>query len=633
MKKTFFKRLAFIGSLCAVVAAVFVFSKGPEHTAVKAESLTADQAVDALFETYYADGVYTKDTSIYMTEEAVLESIKYFHAQSTVLERTTYYAGDALWMSRGDGTYSYYGTKYNSNGEAVGVTNAAATTPLVEPASASVVLSGEGKESMENYYVTLLDFKDATYDGVWTESNGVYSTTNEDVLDDFRQFTAPCILPTEGAGNYLQFTSASVEEVGTSLIMKLYVDVTDAEGKLTTEDGLFSQATLTNDNKYVTKPGNILASKATIETSEYWNVYRQAAASETGWTDTGVAKYGIAHGTFEEYEMYKKGSMGVSGETILPNTWRVTFPAATTNAGGYYFLVIIEATDHCMVKFRDNAIVGGYFSGSSIIKKYTATSDSWTTIKSSGWESQDSIDPYLSCEYQEMYAGDRLILGITNRATDASRNLDNGTFGPEIAQVITTTPTTISDVKSLLLDDDNSFAVTERMRSISKGNVDPYMSIGLLEGTKELPVVPGGANGWCGFTSDSDTSAMRVQFMANTASDAFYYTYTAKRSGYIYLNSNMLTWNPDVTSSVVATLDGEEVYNSGVRTHIGDGAIYDKVAVYLEAGETLKVQVNHLSNPARSVFGLTSITLAFVPSATEYALPEGYATLIDYLNA
>ena len=50
------------------------------------EAVAADSEVSKLFETYYADGVYVKDTSIFMNETAVKECINYFHAKSTILE-------------------------------------------------------------------------------------------------------------------------------------------------------------------------------------------------------------------------------------------------------------------------------------------------------------------------------------------------------------------------------------------------------------------------------------------------------------------------------------------------------------------------------------------------------------------
>ena len=52
---------------------------------VKANEVPVDEAVKGLFETYYADGVYRKDTSIYMTEDAVLESIEYINIKKRQL--------------------------------------------------------------------------------------------------------------------------------------------------------------------------------------------------------------------------------------------------------------------------------------------------------------------------------------------------------------------------------------------------------------------------------------------------------------------------------------------------------------------------------------------------------------------
>ena len=598
---------------------------------------TVDETVKGLFETYYADGVYTKDTSIYMTDDAVNESYQYFHAGSTVLNRTTYYADDALWMSRGEGStgYSYYGTAYDGSGNEVGVTNATATTPLVAPKNAATVLSGTGKESMENYYVTMKDFKDFVHTGKWSEVDGVYTTTDATLVDNFRLFTAPCILDTTGAAsNYLKFTRATVEEVNETLVMKLYVDGTDAEGKLTTTDGLFSQATLTNDNVYLTKPGEVLVSKPTIETSDYWNVYRLANASDTGWTETNVAKYGIAHGTFEDYEMFKKGSMGISGETIYPETWRVTFPAAETNSGGYYFLVVIEATNNCMVKFRDNVTVGGYFSGNSIIKKYTASSDSWSTVVSSPWLGQADIAPYLSCEYQELNIGDKLILGITNRATDAPRNLSSGTFGPEIATINRGTANTIEDIKECLLDSNNSIDLETNIKNKIKGQEDAYVRIGLLASEEELPIIPGNANAWCGFSVDTEFSVKflgQSEVSSEVKANAWYYTYTAKRPGYIYINQQLLSWNDG--SVTINYLVDDEVISTRDQETMADTTFNDKFAVYLDAGEALTYKLINNNIGTRLVTASKYMNLTFVPSATEYDLPEGYTSLTEYITA
>ena len=190
---------------------------------------------------------------------------------------------------------------------------------------------------------------------------------------------------------------------------------------------------------------------------------------------------------------------------------------------------------------------------------------------------------------------------------------------------------TIEEVKAALLNTENTVSYIDVMKSLMAGGTNDYMDIGLLDGDTELPVAPNGTNKWCGFTQDSDGTGFRVQFLADTEADAFYYTYTAKQSGYVYVDQTLLTWNGDVKSSLVATV-GDEVVYTNERTHVGNGLIDDKIAVYLERGETLKVQVNHLSVPARSVFGIRKVNITFV-ATQEVSLPEGYDYLIDYLNA
>ena len=168
------KKILAILSVCLIgilVSANLLINSSAEETNVeKLTELLAD---------YYNSGSYKKRTEIYLTEKTVSELEDYFHDNCTILERTTYYNGNELWMSRGkevEGvTYSYYGTAYNGE-NAVGVTNAATTEKLVTPAKASIVLSGEGKESMEDYYVTLKDISEDLYENVeWTYENGVYS--------------------------------------------------------------------------------------------------------------------------------------------------------------------------------------------------------------------------------------------------------------------------------------------------------------------------------------------------------------------------------------------------------------------------------------------------------------------------
>lgn len=262
MKKLF---LLFL-SLVSVLTISFAFKKAnaEEETQEPEKDVVGDLYEIVNF--YYNNGVYTKHTKINVDTEKIKNDLKfYFHASVSELERTTYYSGDALWMSRGvegEGvTYSYYGTHY-TDGVADGVTNAKVTTPLVHPENPKVVLKGAGKNSMEEYYVTLLDILPTQADG-WTYENGVYSVVkNENIIDKFRNFTAPLWLNTEIGANYLSLERTTIEEVNGSLILKLWalgdagklVDGVETDGKYV----LFSVATITTDKVYrkITSNGN-----------------------------------------------------------------------------------------------------------------------------------------------------------------------------------------------------------------------------------------------------------------------------------------------------------------------------------------------------------------------------------------
>ena len=275
--------------IVCLVGIGFVFISNSVRTKAT-DSGDVESNVKALLTKYYNDGTYIKESQINLNDEAVSEGIQFFHAKSTELERTTFYKGDSLWMSRGiKDEYSYYGTAYDGE-TAIGVTNATASSPLSTPEDAKVVLSGDGKESMENYYVTMSDFVELTYEMGWQEKDGVYSyipdnvANNDVVFTKFRLFTAPCYLdPTEENSNYLTFAKATMEEVNNTLVLSLYVSSGDA-GKVTStieEDGtyLFSQAKVTASSDFVgTGTENdpyIIYNHAT------WNNYAEAILNKT----------------------------------------------------------------------------------------------------------------------------------------------------------------------------------------------------------------------------------------------------------------------------------------------------------------------------------------------------------------
>ena len=65
------------------------------------------ESLESIFTEFYNEGVYAKDTVIYVDNTKVEGEIaQYFHAQKPSYQRTTYYNGDKLWFSYGSG----YGT-------------------------------------------------------------------------------------------------------------------------------------------------------------------------------------------------------------------------------------------------------------------------------------------------------------------------------------------------------------------------------------------------------------------------------------------------------------------------------------------------------------------------------------------
>lgn len=234
-----------VGLLSALVAS---------EKSYASETVSANEQVKELFKDYYNGSSYIKNSSIKFDSAYFGELETYFHAGSTVLDRTTYYHGNELWMSRGtEGAgYSYYGSAANNGG----VTNATAETELVTPANPKVVLTGEGKESMEDYYVTMKDLMVDSFfyeENTWTTlSEGVYKTENADIMDKFRLFTAPCFLNYEEDGDklehYLTLSKATVTKSNDGLVLSLYVDETDSGKVVGDPDSeghyLLSQATV-----------------------------------------------------------------------------------------------------------------------------------------------------------------------------------------------------------------------------------------------------------------------------------------------------------------------------------------------------------------------------------------------------
>lgn len=453
------------------------------------------------------------------------------------------------------------------------------------------------------------------------------------------------------------------------------------------------------------------------------DIYSQVSTSETGYVETSVAKYGIGHGTHENYTMYNKNDLGqAKSDTVSGLTSEYQYYAARTDR----VLTIIEATDHCFARFTiDETLFDPYIWGNVYIRKYTAASNSWTQISKVQTGDKSLLTQAVQCEYYELQAGDKLVLDIDNQSgsyryfkypsgvaiatplvegetiqldtptnlvvseeyglnkftfdsvnsadsyelrildsenniiegfealtinngeeLELSASLEEGTYYAQIRAIgsgifgsseytekvefTVTAPEelTIEEVKAALLNAENAFNAQENIKTLIGGGTDENINIGLLEGETNLPIAPGNANGWCGFKAGAGFS---VQFIENKAADSFYYSYTAKQGGYVYIDQQFVAWYSNNTMTVTASVNGEEIY-SKQHTLITDQTFNDKVAVYLERGETLTIKFKHDTNPTASTVASKKINITFV-ATKEAALPEGYDSLIAYLNA
>ena len=205
-----------------------------------------DEDVVELFSTYYNEGTYVKETVLNTNEFADEDVNDYFHAGAQVKYRQTTYAPGELSMvtkkTAGDAWGKHTSTyRDNGNGGVDHLTNG------VKDYSVSGIVNGQDRSSVENWYVTLHDFVNTELTG-WEYADGVYTLSlkdNELATKMAREFVAPMWLETEEAKNYVQFDKLTVEEVGESLVMKLYVVSTNSGQLVEGANLVFSQATIT----------------------------------------------------------------------------------------------------------------------------------------------------------------------------------------------------------------------------------------------------------------------------------------------------------------------------------------------------------------------------------------------------
>lgn len=242
MKK---KNLLFTSFILSTAMLLNIGTLQPRH--VKADD-SVDTELNTLLDAFYNGGHYVKDTSIYLNKDSLEEIKGIFHNQSTSLVRTTYYTPDALWMSRDAETvenvkYSYYGTHEDGR-----MTSGSASNKFEVPERLSTVnkthsnWDNPDENGMEGFYITLNDI-DAKSNHNWRKEGSVYKSEHADVIEWFKAFCAPCYLGfNETTENYVDLTGVEIEQKNEKLELRLMA--AGAEGQLTSNNGIFAQATV-----------------------------------------------------------------------------------------------------------------------------------------------------------------------------------------------------------------------------------------------------------------------------------------------------------------------------------------------------------------------------------------------------
>ncbi|MBE6132855.1 MAG: hypothetical protein E7180_05660 [Erysipelotrichaceae bacterium] len=285
--------------------------------------LDAISNVKKLFDKYYNDNQYLKETILNTTDMADEEVETYFHASASVKERETWYYGDT---ENGTSSLTMY-TNEDTNGD--GTEENVVST--YENKDGKVYHTGKGGNwsvnwnSVEEKFVTLKDFKDSTdTDKNWIcdDDKKVFTynltpataNSEHEMTRMAREFIAPMWLaPNADNYNYVRFSKLTVEDKsGVGLVMKLYVHSGDIDGKVTDENGVFAQATINSvynveinieGNGTVVEENRLIAGNHTAEYTlnipEGYRVSSAAAEKATIGTTTEGFALSEANGNVE----------------------------------------------------------------------------------------------------------------------------------------------------------------------------------------------------------------------------------------------------------------------------------------------------------------------------------------------
>lgn len=167
-------------------------------------------------------------------------------------------------------------------------------------------------------------------------------------------------------------------------------------------------------------------------TSSNTGTFKMTYTSEDGWTSAGAyARYGIAYGTAKDnYTMFSSkdytaadtlGTLKSNTEFGLSKYYGAYFPKYTTAAEEKFLYIIIEANELCLGKFVPEETTGGWAALRVEITKYNSAEGKWETISTGSGSALDTLKAAMSCEYQTLEAGDKLVMSLVNTATDQWR--------------------------------------------------------------------------------------------------------------------------------------------------------------------------------------------------------------------
>ena len=207
-----------------------------------------DTSAQTLVDGYFNNGIYTKKTQMFLTEETIQQFKDHFHVNATS-NRTTYYSGDYLLMGDYDGGFDEVNSGYMNDGnnmahfEYSGNIN----TPI-----SNKYISVKGT-SIQEYYVLLDDMMVSGYFDKFIYSGNnkytytvSYSESIDGKLHDFLWFSAPgleeSIFGNGNTPNYfsqegikLVLEEKSHEYYGSYLSIRIILDILDA-GKVRTPE-------------------------------------------------------------------------------------------------------------------------------------------------------------------------------------------------------------------------------------------------------------------------------------------------------------------------------------------------------------------------------------------------------------